>query len=249
MEDIINPQTISVPNFGLSSLESLAYDTTSQAVITADQNKLEITNTASKTSSNFIIPDIQPAQTTTKDEEEPKNNHYDRLRFLPKNATAKMAITHFGNILTNYSKTAQVAIANYGFSHGVHYWEIVCPNRCSGIEVGVAKEGWKLPAADGVENEFVLFSFNTSTARTICVQLDLNSFEIHAWLQTNEQNKKTQKLKRASWSPCVQINEFGNVAVLNTKSNFKTAFTPKQFSKNQIKKALELYLITIGINF
>jgi len=220
MEDIINPQTISVPNFGLASLESLAYDTTSQAVITAEQNKLEITNTASKTSSNFIIPNIQPAQ-TVKDaqaDEEPKNNHYDRLRFLPKNATAKMAITHFGNILTNYAKTAQIAIANYGFSHGVHYWEIVCPNRCSGIEVGVAKEGWKLPASEGLENEFVLFSFNTSTARTICIQVDFENLEIHAWLQTNEQNKKTQKLKRTAWYPCVQINEFGNVAILNTKT-------------------------------
>jgi len=216
MENIINPTIKSVPNIGIDSLNTLTYDPTSDTVITTTKNKLNILSVNSDSSTSFQIP--APSSLTQEiPKEKSTETAYDRLRFIPANADSKMSVTHFGHVVTNYSKKPQVAKTNYGFSQGVHYWEIICPIKCTGIEVGIVKE--KPEKTEEGEDEYIFFEFNTSTARIICIQLDLNNLEISAWLQANEAKKKTQKLTRGRWIPCVRINEIGNTVVLNTRIN------------------------------
>jgi len=225
MEIITNPTIKSVPNIGTDSLNLLTYDPISDTVITTGKSKLNILSVNSESSTSFKIPEyLSSSASQTIQSEKSKEISYDRLRFIPSKAGDKMSVTQFGHVVTNYSKKSQVATTNYGFSQGVHYWEIICPVKCTGIEVGVAKEdSSNSETKEEKEDEYVFFEFNTSTARIICIQLDLNNLEIHAWLQSNESKKKTQKLTRGEWFPCVRINEVGGVVILNTRiSDTKT---------------------------
>lgn len=86
-----------------------------------------------------------------------------------------MSITNFGNVVTCYSKKAQLAIANLGFTQGVHYWEIICPSKCIGVEVGVIKNWGTTAIAEINKNTSVTHEFNTSTARNLCLRLDMNA--------------------------------------------------------------------------
>ena len=53
--------------------------------------------------------------------------------------------------------------SNFPFKRGIHYWEIICPISCSGIEFGVKKME---------TNENILVSFRTTTPRVVGVRLD-----------------------------------------------------------------------------
>ena len=235
MDNILNPTKKTFPNISIGSIDSVTYDASADVVIAADNNKLNILQVSAEGIRSLDIPAIASPQ--QKEAQENKEialaaaKSHDRLRFIPANTNSKMAVTHFGNILTSYSKKPQTAITNYGFSQGVHYWEIICPNKCAGIEVGVVDEGWTLPEPGELKNKYVFVDFNTSTARTICLELDLNDLIFHAWLKPNESKKKSVSISCGTWYPCVRINELGNVAVLNTRTSSGSQST-KQVSLN-----------------
>ncbi len=88
-----------------------------------------------------------------------------------------------GLIVTANSDSEEIAIANFGFDKGTHYWEFYCPINCANIKVGVIKEGWA--QSKNVNNISELFDFTTTTSRTIGIKLDLDKGEIRTWLNGN----------------------------------------------------------------
>jgi len=217
MEDNLHQTIFTIPNIQLDSIKAVSFDPVNDSIITVANNKLNVQEVSSDTPDVFNIPQALSSSEANKAKMD-RSSQFDRLRFLPVHSTKKMSVTHFGNVVTSYGKNPQTAIANYGFSHGTHYWEMICPNKCAGIEVGVTNNQ---SITEDVSNgtKFVLFEFNTSTARIICIQMDLANMEVSAWLKGNEGKKKKSSVERGTWYPCVKINELGNVAVLNTRIN------------------------------
>jgi len=246
MEKILNPFITSVPTVPTGSIDTLTYDSLSNSVIFTAEGALKIKQIASNALHTFNIPKLENNIETS--QKEKKGALQDaRLRFIPSNADSKMAVTHFGNVLTSYSKKPQIAITNYGLSQGAHSWEIICPNKCTGIEVGIVKAGWNLPETQDLKNEYIFFDFNTSTTRTLCLHLDFEASEISAWIKSNDIKIKKAQITQGTWYPCIRINEIGNVAIFNTrtvKTNIKTN-TGKPFTKHQVKKAFELCVLTL----
>ena len=91
-----------------------------------------------------------------------------------------------------------MAIANLGFSQGVHYWEIICPSKCIGVEVGIIKNWGETPFAEINKKDSVTSEFNTSTARTLCLRLNLHVGQLEVWIkEAPEKSLKTQKIEKA----------------------------------------------------
>lgn len=83
-------------------------------------------------------------------------NQADCLRFSPALSSDHVVITDNG--LTTYA-TQQVGngemgsnavIGTYGFSEGVHYWEIICPIFCNSIDFGVTYNPKKVTKANTI---------------------------------------------------------------------------------------------------
>jgi len=245
MEKTLNPFIASISTVPTGPIDTFAYDSLSDSIIFTADNQLKIKQMASDTLQTFSIPKLEthPGGSNT----ENKGLIQDaRLRFIPSNADSKMAVTHFGNVLTSYSKKPQVAITNYGLSQGAHYWEILCPNKCTGIEFGVVKAGWNLPETQDLKNDYIFFDFNTSTSRTVCLSLDFEAREISAWIKSNETKIKKAQITQDIWYPCIRINEIGNVAIFNTRTaKVDLENAGKHFTKHQVKKALRCCLLTL----
>lgn len=213
MDQNQDPTLKQAPNLKITAETSLAYDSNTERILTVQGSTLSSYNIDSgiEKKSHFSVFHI-PAQSLV--QEKKSSKRADRLRFLPVNAESKMCVTHFGNVLTSYAKKSQLAIANQGFSSGVHYWEVICPNKCAGIEVGVVKD-WTDPNSVD-KKECITTEFNTSTARTLCLRLDCYKGLLEVWISANQKGKRVHSISKASWYPCVIIKELGNIAILNT---------------------------------
>jgi len=246
MDQIKDPQLSQVSNLQVPDNSSYTYDSSTKTIIATSQSSwiVQELETGAQTRSQFQIIQI-PAPVIESDKKTIR--HHDRLRFIPANAESKMSVTHFGNILTSYSKKSQIAVANLGFSYGVHYWEIICPNKCVGIEVGIVKD-WTEPSAIN-KKECIVTEFNTSTARTIALRLDLHKGQLEVWLKANESKKRVLDITKATWYPCVIIKELGNIAILNTYTTDSDQIDQTSNGKlaiSHVKKALSQWIILQG---
>mmetsp|Transcript_28554 Transcript_28554/g.25495 ORF Transcript_28554/g.25495 Transcript_28554/m.25495 type:complete len:82 (-) Transcript_28554:267-512(-) len=70
--------------------------------------------------------------------------NHSSLRLTPAHSQAKLNISPSGLVITATSMNEEIAIANFGFSQGVHFWEIICPKSCNNIQIGIIREGWSL---------------------------------------------------------------------------------------------------------
>ena len=65
------------------------------------------------------------------------------LRFVPNHKSQHLFISPSGLMIvskqTNKSSENPIVYTNYGFTSGVHYWEIICPLSCNGLRLGVVK--------------------------------------------------------------------------------------------------------------
>jgi len=216
MEKILNPIITAVPTGLTGSIDTITFDSLANSVLFAAKNEFSVKQVSSNSLQTFDRPKFENFRKDSEQErtDSPQDS---QLRFIPANADPKMAVTHFGHVLTSYSKKPQVAITNYGFSQGTHYWEIICPNKCAGIEIGIVKAGWTLPEPQDIKNEYIFFDFNTSTTRTICFQLNFEALEASAWIKSHDVKIKRAQITRGTWYPSVRIGEIGNVAVLDTR--------------------------------
>jgi hypothetical protein len=77
------------------------------------------------------------------------------------------------------TNNTQIAVANVGFSSGVHFWEIICPISCGNIGIGIVRKGWnKFNPTDFCE----FASFKTTTPRVVGVEINLETFNLNFWL-------------------------------------------------------------------
>jgi hypothetical protein len=103
------------------------------------------------------------------------------------------------------------AIGDMGFSEGIHYWELICPVLCSGIEFGVTA-GLNDPALTITQ---IIYS---TSKRTVGVMLDLKAGIMSFWMNgKNHKKNKDLPLKQAglTWYPFVRFNDQHLHVVLN----------------------------------
>ena len=96
--------------------------------------------------------------------------------------------------------------SNLSFKTGVHYWEIICPVSCSGIEFGV--ENRKTLA------QFVN-SFRTTTPRTVGVKLDLVSLKLEYFMNGRPQPQRTKTITQGEYYLLVNVKNWNTYFILN----------------------------------
>lgn len=110
----------------------------------------------------------------------------------------------------------ELVIANWPLNHGSAYWEVECPINCENIAVGVIKEGFTQGQNFNFNNPFAsLWTFRTSTPRTIGIRIDFEKNELRCWLNGNFLPQKIIKIEANTYWPCIKIKEKGNYAIFN----------------------------------
>lgn len=78
--------------------------------------------------------------------------------------------------------------SNVSFKSGIHYWEVICPVSCSGIEFGVVNKD---------TNDWVSSTFRTTTPRVVGMKIDFESMSLSFWL--NQRLKKTHSILKGDY--------------------------------------------------
>jgi hypothetical protein len=84
---------------------------------------------------------------------------------------SKIYISPSGLTVISQSTEEELAISNFSFSSGVHFWEIYCPISCNNIQIGLIKAGFDVEKLSESKAEFV--NFRTTTPRLVGMRLDL----------------------------------------------------------------------------
>ena len=220
-------KVISFPEVKSGQLDDIVLDPYTQQFILA--NPLDFMNSLPKNELSIIDQQTKELPSLENDKLSHGNKiplsipiNASSLRFIPSHADKNMAISSTGYIITSLSFGEQTAITNFGYTHGSPYWEIICPNRCFGIAVGVVKDKWNIPENKMNKNKYELFEFNTSTSRTIGINLDFGKNEIKVYFGGKLQETQIRKLENGTWYPCVKIKDKGNYVVFNP---FATHYT------------------------
>lgn len=90
------------------------------------------------------------------------------------------------------------------FKAGIHYWEIICPISCSGIEFGVVNK---------VTNDYISAAFRTTTPRVVSMKIDFESMSLSFWL--NQRLKRTQSIINGDYQLLIKMKNYGNKVILN----------------------------------
>jgi hypothetical protein len=96
--------------------------------------------------------------------------------------------------------------SNITFKRGIHYWEIICPIACSGIEFGIKNRE---------TNEIIWATFRTTTPRVVGMQLDLTSQTLKFWLNGRPQVKRNQSFSKGEYYLLIKMKNCGNTVILN----------------------------------
>ena len=121
-----------------------------------------------------------------------------------------------------------MAVSNKAFQFGVHYWEIVCPLSCSGLQIGIVSE-------DRTTEHFV--SFRTTTPRVIGVELDTTSRTLDFWANGRAQDQRNKKdIGEGPWRAAVKIRGTGNSVILNPFSQNEKNRAPYMALQDQWEK-------------
>ena len=101
----------------------------------------------------------------------------------------------------------EIVISNKAFGDGVHYWELVCPLSCAGLQMGVVDKN------RATEH---MTSFRTTTPRVIGVELDMIKRTLSFWANGRAQDMRNKKnLGAGPWYAAVKIKGTGNTVILN----------------------------------
>ena len=138
------------------------------------------------------------------------------LRFVPNHKSQHLFISPSGLMIvskqTNKSSENPIVYTNYGFTSGVHYWEIICPLSCNGLRLGVVKmENRKLTVEE-------MNTFRTTTCRVVGITLDLDKMTLQFQLNSNEKIGRSKTLSKGYWLPAIRITGIDNCVILNPYS-------------------------------
>ena len=107
---------------------------------------------------------------------------------------------------------------NFGFSSGVHYFEINCLSSCANLSRIYIYIYIEFGLIQGEGQHFgreCMVQFRTTTPRVVGMELDLRLLQLNFWLNGREQKSKTLKLDPGYWIPAIYIQGIGNSVVLN----------------------------------
>jgi len=96
--------------------------------------------------------------------------------------------------------------SNIDFTRGIHYWEIICPISCSGIEFGIKNKE---------TNDKIWVSFRTTTPRVVGMKLDLEHYTLSFWLNGRPQTKRNQSIPKGEYMLLIKMKNYGNTVILN----------------------------------
>jgi hypothetical protein len=96
--------------------------------------------------------------------------------------------------------------SNVTFKDGIHYWEIICPISCSGIEFGVQNKQTL---------EQIIGTFRTTTPRTVGVLLDLTKNKLSFFLNGRAQPKRAKVITEGEYYLLVNVKNVDAVLILN----------------------------------
>jgi len=192
---------------GLNNVASLSYDPRTKTFIAG---KRGITFVSPGNPSKHIVSKPHLTQNSVFPREfcPPEN-----LCFVPNHKSKNLIISPSGLMVVSKqsSKISEKPIlyTNYGFSSGVHYWEIICPLSCNGLNLGVVKiENKKLTVEE-------MSVFRTTTSRVVGVLLDLEKLKLQFWLNGKEQAGRSKTLTSGYWLPAIRITGIDNCVILN----------------------------------
>lgn len=123
--------------------------------------------------------------------------------------------------------------SNITFKRGIHYWEIICPISCSGIEFGVKNKE---------TNEVIWVAFRTTTSRIVGMRLDLESCSLNFWLNGRSQLKRNQSIGKGEYYLLIKMKNYGNTVILNpfAQLNQENIYLPQTLVLSAAEKNLIL---------
>jgi len=166
------------------------------------------------------------------------------LRFVPNQKSQQLLISPSGLMVLSKqsSKSGEnpLIYTNYGFSTGIHYWEILCPLSCTNLKIGVVKmEDKKLTVEE-------MNVFRTTTARTVGLLLDCEKKTLQFWLNGKEQTGRAKTLTDGYWLPAVRMSGIDNCVILNPYGQYPQFTVPyscltQAYSAEILNQDLESY--------
>ncbi len=80
-----------------------------------------------------------------------------------------MQISPTGLLSYSLIEKDSLLVTNFGFDKGEHFWEIIAPFNCNGMNIGVVEDKYNLNDLNlnKDNSKFIVQSFRTSTTRNI----------------------------------------------------------------------------------
>lgn len=146
----------------------------------------------------------------TEVDEEKRNTSYripETLRFCKRTSTDEISPSGLTATCKNNSTDKfSYYYSNLTFKRGVHYWEVICPISCSGIEFGIK---------DKETNEITCVTFRTTTPRIVGMRLDMEALNLNFWLNGRSQPKRNQNINKGEYYILIKMKNYNNSVIMN----------------------------------
>ena len=127
------------------------------------------------------------------------------LRFWRIHSSDELSISGLTAICRNKDhEKSSLYYSNLSFKVGIHYWEIICPISCSGIEFGMLNKD---------TNDYISATFRTTTPRVVGMKIDFDALTLSFWL--NSKFKRSQSILNGEYQLLVKMKNYGNKIILN----------------------------------